>query len=211
MIEIQPHVRFIIRIRKIIHPTCRIWINVDYITVQEIPFAGERPRNRTIHNTTVIINISRIFGDHDHLVRINFDICILIPFIRIQTIPTLGSFHIIKNLIIIVHLRSVQHRRTIDRMLFVYTLNRHQLIFRRLFPRNGFRPVQIWLDRITLPVFFDFISFITSVRRICQTFTDNRVAHPVHKLLVFRYRYFCLIHPKRLNRDFLCRHRCSPK
>ena len=93
MIEIQPHVRFIIRIRKIIHPTCRIWINVDYITVQEIPFAGERPRNRTIHNTTVIINISRIFGDHDHLVRINFDICILIPFIRIQTIPTLGSYH----------------------------------------------------------------------------------------------------------------------
>ena len=93
-----------VRIREVIYPARCIGIDINDVTVQKIPFAGERTRNRTIHNTTVIINVSRILRNHNHLIRIGRNICILIAFRRIQTVTALSSLHIVINFIVIVHL-----------------------------------------------------------------------------------------------------------
>ena len=157
MVEIQTHILLIIRVREVIHPTGRIGIDIHNITIQEIPFAGQRTGNGTVHNPPFIINVCRILCYHNHFFRVYLYIGVLDTFGRIQAIVALGCLSIIINLIIIIHLTGIQHQRTVDRMTFIYALNSHLLIFCRPPPRNRLRPIQIRFDRISFPIFFYLI------------------------------------------------------
>ena len=160
-------------------------------------------------NNTVFIDISCILWYHHHLIRVDSDISIQITLLWIQTIATKSSSCIIVNLKTIVQLFTIKALLTRNRIGHIKALKSTLLILIRL-TRKSLVPIQVWFDRITVLVFCDHIAFITTVCRVSQTGTNNRITNPLHKLLVLGIGYLCFIHPESINRDILYRCLLAP-
>ena len=139
--KILSHISLIFRIGKIIDPTCRIRIDIDYICIKEVVHIRQGTRNGFTHDSSFVIDICRILGDHHHFIRIRRMICIQISLLRVQAVLAQCGSHVIEHFKLIIHLTGIQHSGTIYRMRGIHAFYCTQLIFIRTFPWYRLAPV----------------------------------------------------------------------
>ena len=61
-------------------------------------------------------------------------------------------------------------------------------------------------DGVAVLILGDHVALVATVGRVCQSGTENGVAHPVDKLLILRVGHLCLVHPEAINTNVLHGH-----
>ena len=204
MAEIHPHIRFIIRIIKIVYPAGFVRIYIHDTGMKEIPRATERTRDSFIHNLAIIVDIGRIFRYHHHLIGIYLNIGIAHPVSRVKPIFTQSGCRIIIPFIFIDHLLCIELFLACYRIRIIYAFDCPYFIFIGAFPRYRTAPIQMRSNGFAILIFRDFKQIISAIGRVGQAFADDGIAHPINELPIFRICYFRLVHPKGIHGYSFC-------
>ena len=209
--EVVLHVHGVARVREVVHPHRRVGIDGNDVGVDEIVERRERTVDGFAHNFAVVVHVGRVFRDHHHLIGVDFHVGVEHTFARIETIFAECRLFVVESLVAEVHLLHVEHARAVIGVRFIHTVEGALLIFRGFAPRQGLVPVEMRLDGVAKLVDLNFIGLIAAVRRVGQSFAQDTIAHPLHKLSVHRVGHFGLIHPETIHRDVTLRKRQPPK
>ena len=177
-----------------------IGVDIDNIGVEEIEFALPLPYDGLRNDLTVIVDESGIFRDEYFFVA-RSNIGVQYPTGGIHSVATFGCFGVVIHVVAVIELGNIENLFARDGIDAVDAFDSPRFVFGRVAPGNGFGPVEMWGNRVSHTVLFDFESFVSAVSRVGQSFTDNRVAYPVNELFVFRIGDFGIVHPESIERD----------
>ncbi len=211
MREIHTHIRLVISIVEVIHPATFVRIDIYDTGMEEVPRPAKRACDGFVYDLAFLSDVSRIFGNHDHFVRIDLDIGVTHAGCRIQIVFAKGCRRIVIPFVAIDHLFRVQRLFACHRIYGIDTFDRPDFVFIGTFPRDRAAPVQMRGYRFAVFVFGNLKQVVAAIRRIGQAFADNGIAHPIHKLTVFGICHLCLVHPESIERDTFCFRINSPQ
>ena len=209
--EVKLHVRFVVGVGEIVYPACGVGIDAHDIGVEEIVERGERALDGLAHNLAVLVHVGRVFGNHHHLVGVGGAVCVEAALGGVEAVFAQRRLFVVEHLIAIDHLLGVEHLRAVDGVGDIDAVDGTLLVFRRLAPGNGLRPVEVGLHRLAVAVNLNFVGFVAAVRGVGEAFADDAVAYPLHKLAVHGVGHFRLVHPETIHGDFLRRRCRTPK
>ena len=193
--EIQANIWFVVAVLKVINPASGIGEDVYDIGVDKVKLTLQWSCDGLTYDSSVIVDKRCVLADCG-VCRGYGVISVVIACSRVEAVAALGSLGEIVNLITIVHLPWVEFLLACDRVDAINTLDGSLLVLAWVFPRDIPAPVKVWSDGIAIFVLLNFKLFVASIGRVGESLTDNRIAHPVYKLLVFAVGDFVLVHPE---------------
>ena len=205
LLEVGTQVGLIVRVAEVVDPARRVGIDVDNIGIEEVPRSGERTVDGLAVDHALVIDIGRVLADHHHLVGIDRNVGVEVALLRVETIAAQGCCRVVVDLVAVVELARVEHLLSRGRIGDVEALEGSQLVLRRL-ARQTLVPVEMRSDGVAVLILGDHVALVATVGRVCQSGTENRVAHPVDKLLILRVGHLCLVHPEAINTNVLHGH-----
>ena len=90
MREIHTHIRFVVSIVEIVHPATFVRIDIHDTGVEEIPRPAEPSCDGFVHDLAFLGDVGRVFGYHDHFVRVDLDIGVTHAGCRVQVVFAKG-------------------------------------------------------------------------------------------------------------------------
>ncbi len=199
MAEVHSHVGFVVGVFKVVDPHGCVGINVHYVGVKEIIFAGEAASYGFTYDFPLVVQICRVFRNYGYICR-DGTVGVIFAFARVEAVTAFHGLGLVVDLVAVVELFGVKFACPCYGVGAVEAFNGACLVFPGVSPGYRLVPVEMWRYGVALFVFLDFVFLIASESRVGKAFADNGVANPEYKLLVFRVGYFGFIHPKGINR-----------
>ena len=141
MREIHARVGLVVSILKVVHPAVLIGIDINNACIKEVPLAGKGAGDRLVDNTTLLVDVSGVFRDHDHLVGIDRNIGIAHTISGVKLVLAQSCRRIVVPFVAVNHLLRIELTLASDRVGVINALDGTKFILVRPFPRDGSAPV----------------------------------------------------------------------
>ena len=194
--EVHANVGLLVSVLKVVHPARGVGVDVDDVGVQEVVVALQGARDGLTNNAALVIDIGSVLADGGRC-QVHLVVGVVVTTRGVKAVTALGSLGQVIDLKAVVHLRSVKFLDTGDGVDAIHALDGTFLVLAGVLPGDILAPVQMRGDGVAFLILLDLE--LLKAEGV-KTLTDNRVTHPVNKLLVLRVGDFGLIHPEGVNR-----------
>ena len=208
--EIVAQIGLVLRIVEVVHPAGSVGIDVHNVGIEKIPRARERAVDGFLMDASFIVDVGRVFRNHDHLVGVHHNIGVQRPLLGVHAVAAQGSRSVVVDFVFIVQLAVVQEPFACDGVGHVEAFDGALLVF-VWFAGQRFLPVYAGLHGIAILIFGNHVRLVAGILRIGQTSAENTVAYPHDKLAILRVGHFCFVHPESFYRDVLHRSFFAPE